>query len=662
MHRLAVSPSCRVPCASCLGCSTRRPAASLQQALDHADKPELLLGGGDATAWPSLHAFLQANARRATPQRVWLEAPAASLDHETLEKLALGGVHGVLVQIEGLGAEMLRALRAGDGERAIADAEALGLATQARIVVRPKTFPIVAPLARRLAPRIVWLEIVRQDWGKPEVAMHPEVVSKLLRIAPNLHFSAHRAGDRGYLPPCALPDVWEQRPVVWRTTFKALTPLAEGAANGTYAACAGCGLRDRCQFADADALDAEARATLAPVAKGPLPWDRPRTAHNPVPASIVRARPKDGDVICTTPWTTMEVVDPDGKVRQCCSTWTRGDRGNIASPGSSLLGVWNGPGFQAARRAMAKKTLDELCLPICSRLHDEKFSERALTIQEGSEPFVANQLLLAEEIARRAEIVRSKPLKLALCPSTYCNYDCIMCDLGRTPRRELPESIWDEVESLLPTLQSLTLLGGEPLANPATMRFLQSFDVARTPDVAIDFVTNGSLLGEKTLRRMSRCTIGDVTVSLNAGTAEAYERVQRGIALEEVHRNIDDLIEFRRNHHRWFGITLSFVVQPAASQTLVAFGEFAHARNLRVRLMALNPEQHEGLDFYSDEATVLRVLADVDRFAAYAERVRPEWLREIGAARAGLLGEASARRRGQPPSVNAGARRLVVLP
>jgi MoaA/NifB/PqqE/SkfB family radical SAM enzyme len=339
----------------------------------------------------------------------------------------------------------------------------------------------------------------------------------------------------------------------------------------------------------------------------------------------------------------MEVVDPDGRVRQCCSTWTEGDRGNVHQ--APLTEIWNGSGYQKARQQMSQAEHRALCNPICSRLHDRKYSETEFRIQTGSERFVENQLRIAEDIAERREIVTSKPLRLALCPSTYCNYDCIMCDLGRTPRRELPESIWEELPAFLPTLQTLTMLGGEPLANPSTMRFLREFDVAKYPDCAIDFVTNGSLLSESVLQRMQRCTLGDITVSLNAGTAEVYERVQRGIEMARVLQNLDALIRFRGTHHRWFGITLSFVVQPASSHTLIAFGELAHARNLRIRLMALNPENHEGLDFYPDAEAVQKVLRDVDAFEAWTRRVRPEWLSETHATRAALAAEAVARTR-----------------
>jgi molybdenum cofactor biosynthesis enzyme MoaA len=293
---------------------------------------------------------------------------------------------------------------------------------------------------------------------------------------------------------------------------------------------------------------------------------------------------------------------------------------------------------------MAGGALDDLCLPICSRLHDRKFEEKRFRIQSGSDVFVKNQLVLAQEIAERKEVLTAMPLRLAICPSTYCNYNCIMCDHGRSPRRDLPESIWEELPRFLPTLQSLTLLGGEPLANPHTWQFLRSFDVDKYPDASLDLVTNGSLLTEHALKHIQRCALGDVTVSFNAGTADAYERVQRGIALDQVMQNLDALIRFRESRPWWFGITLSFVVQPAAAHTLIPFGEIAHARDLRIRLMALNPEHHEGLDFYEDADEVARVLEHVDRFIAWVTEVRPEWLPEVRAARTAVVEEAASRR------------------
>ena len=664
MLRAPVSPGCFPRCPSCEACSPEGREASLETVTGIQGSPEVLLGGGDATRWRHLPELLRRHRKQAPSERtrLWLEAPARALTPSVLAVLRAHGAHGVLVQVEAFGEAMCRALGVADGQRVIANAEELGLATQARLCVRPRTQSILAPLGKALHPRTVWVELASRNTraATPEGAaepaeqapsLSPAAIEQAMLASPNLHFTAHRVSERGYLPPCLLPELWRERPTVWRTTFR-----ERPTANRALSACTECALATRCQWSDPAAVSEEARARAVPVVDPVLPWDRPRATEQAIPDIIVKKR-AGPEVVCVTPWTTMEIVDPDGKVRQCCSTWTVGNRGNLH--GGTLEGVWNGPGYQAARRAMAERTLGALCQPICSRLYDEKFSEKRLKIQSGSDVFVKNQLLLAEEIAERREVLSAHPLKIAICPSTYCNYDCIMCDHGRSPRRELPESIWDELTAYLPTLSSLTLLGGEPLANPLAMKFLRAFDVAKTPDCSVDLVTNGSLLGEQTLKHLRRATLGDVTVSLNAGTPEVYRRVQRGVALETVLSNIDRLIEFRRTHHRYFGITVSFVLQPAASHTLVEFGELARARGLRIRLMALNPENHEGLDFYEDEPQVARVLADTDNFLAYCERVRPEWVSEVRAGRAAVLEEARHRQRtaGREP-----VRRLPIAP
>jgi MoaA/NifB/PqqE/SkfB family radical SAM enzyme len=632
-RRLVVSAACATRCPSCVGCHPGAREATLDEARALEGVSDLFLGGGDATRWPHLATLLAENAARAAPQRIWIEGPAASFTPAVLASLASGRAHGIRVHIEGVGPKMTRLMRVGDGEQVIAAAEALGLAAEARVAVRPKTFPMVVPLARRLRPRRVWLEIIRQDWSGPAVTMPVEAVDQTMLASPNVEFGAHRMSQTGYLPPCVLAKTWSTRTGAWRATLgERPTP------NRALPICEQCALDRRCQWSDVEALTDEARAEARPIANL---RERRRATELPVPEAIVKRRP-EVDVICVTPWTTIEIVDPNGKVRQCCSTWTAGDRGVVL--GSTMLEVWNGPGYQHARRVMATGTVGELCLPICSRLHDRKFEEKRLRIQSGSDVFVKNQLLLADEIAQRKEVLTALPLRLAICPSTYCNYNCIMCDHGRSPRRDLPESIWDELPRFLPTLQSLTLLGGEPLANPHTWRFLRSFDVEKYPDAALDLVTNGSLLTEHALKQIQRCALGDVTISFNAGTAEAYERVQRGVALEQVLANLDALIRFRESRPWWFGVTLSFVIQPAAAHTLIAFGEIAHARDLRIRLMALNPEHHEGLDFYEDPDEVARVLEHVDRFIAWAAEVRPEWLPEVRAARTAVVEEAASRR------------------
>jgi MoaA/NifB/PqqE/SkfB family radical SAM enzyme len=366
--------------------------------------------------------------------------------------------------------------------------------------------------------------------------------------------------------------------------------------------------------------------------------EKPRRARFlPVPEAIVKKRPAGPPVLCVQPWTTLEIVNPDGLARQCCADWTLGARGELGP--QTLEQIWNGPGYQDARRAMCSGDTRSLCASLCPRLHDHASAESTLRILGGSERFVRNQLLMAEDVAERRAVTRAMPLFMSVCPSTYCNANCIMCEHGREPRRDLPEAFWDELPRFLPTLARLTLLGGEPLANPTVWQFLRDVDRERYPDLNLDLITNGSLLTESALALIERAPIGGVTLSLNAGTAEVYERVQRNLAFDTTLANLDALVRFRNASPRWFGITLSAVVQPASAATLVDIAELAHARDLHVRFLPLCVGNITELDFYRDPDEVARLIEHLDRLLAWTERNRPEWRTEVSASRDAILAE-----------------------
>src|SRR6185436_20937697 len=106
--RVTVSPRCARPCPSCAACDPNRPTPSLAEVLRAidavSDDPEVVLGGGDATAWVYLDALL------ASPQvagrRIWVEAPAAAFRPEVLRRLAAAKATGIGVQIEATGPAM----------------------------------------------------------------------------------------------------------------------------------------------------------------------------------------------------------------------------------------------------------------------------------------------------------------------------------------------------------------------------------------------------------------------------------------------------------------------------------------------------------------------------------------------------------------------------
>jgi hypothetical protein len=613
-------------------------APSADEVLRAIDADDVVLGGGNALLWPGLDAFL--SAPRPPARRIWVEAPAAAFTHTALQRLAAAHVTGICVQIEAMG-RGVQLLGVGDGEAVIDSARQLGLATRARVCVRPATFGIVVPLARHLASHDVSLEILRQARGREPVPIPREAVEAALRAAPNVHFAGDRKATGGYLPPCAFPTLYAERPGIWADVLDRTEHP-----NRTLAACADCDLTDRCAFRDGGAVGNQPVTAI----RDPQRVARPVRTVTRDPAVWVR---------CTAPWTTMMQLDPGGDVTQCCSDWTVGTRGDRRR--ASFTAIWNNASYRAARRAMKRGPIESLCLPVCPRLYDEHLASHRPMPTHGSDVFQRNLALLAEDIAEGREEARCMPTTLGFAPSTYCNYDCIMCDHGRTPRRDMPEDAWDELPRFMPTLQTLVLIGGEPLANPQVMRFLRDFDAARWPDAGISLTTNGSLLTESVLKHLDRCTFADVSVSLNAGTPEVYEQVQRGLPLATVLRNLDALVAFRARRPRPFQLRTSFVVQPASAHTLVDFGELTAARGIGIRLLPLTVEPNSALDYYSDPDRVAQVIAHVDHFAAWADATRPAWRGEIASVREAILATHTARQRDPRHGTVATARRLPLI-
>jgi MoaA/NifB/PqqE/SkfB family radical SAM enzyme len=636
-RRILVSASCAKPCPSCFVCTPNGKVASLEQALavvPEADNLPIVLGGGDATKWPDLNAYLEKNAARKEPYHVWVEGPASSFTPPVLEDLAKRGVEGVRVQIEAYGEQMIKHLGVADGEKVIENAEDAGLKTEARLCVRPLTLPIISPLARKLSPRMVWIEILRRDWNKAATTIPAEAIDKALSTTNNAHFSAHRVQGIGYLPPCTMPQTWRSNHRMWQSTFS-----EREKPNEALPICGGCILSTRCQFNDPGALSEATRAEAKPITKEPPVR---RIQESPVPEIIVRKR-RLPEIVCTEPWTTLEMAGHDGNVHQCGGNWTSKLMGNIHD--NTLTEIWNGKPYQEARRVMGANTVGDLCKPICTRLYDGVLSEPRFKIQAGSEIFVKNQLLLAEEIAERKEIITAKPRHMTLCPSSYCNYKCVFCDHGIRPRWDMPDRVWDELHDFLPTLKTLTLLGGEPFASSRVWEFLTTFDTVKYPDVRLDIFTNGALMTDKLLKKIKSSSLGEITISINAGLPDVYETIERGTSsFQDVVNNIDSLIRLRDQYQWWFGITVSLIVMRENAHSLIPFGQLALERNLHIRLVGLlvRRDEDEPYNFYKNPDDVRHVVGQLDQFIEWAKRVgRPDYMQQAMASRDAVLGEAA---------------------
>jgi wyosine [tRNA(Phe)-imidazoG37] synthetase (radical SAM superfamily) len=148
-----------------------------------------------------------------------------------------------------------------------------------------------------------------------------------------------------------------------------------------------------------------------------------------------------------------------------------------------------------------------------------------------------------------------RSLGIDLVPHKICTYDCIYCQIGKTTQKTLIRKeyipvteILEEVKRFLKeetsSIEHLSLSGsGEPTLHSKIESVIGGIKAITSIPVAV--ITNGSLLYEQQVRG-SLLQADIILPSLDAASAEAFEKINRphqGISVDQV---IEGMVEFRR--------------------------------------------------------------------------------------------------------------------
>ena len=148
-----------------------------------------------------------------------------------------------------------------------------------------------------------------------------------------------------------------------------------------------------------------------------------------------------------------------------------------------------------------------------------------------------------------------RSLGIDLVPHKICTYDCIYCQIGKTSEKTLirkeyipVKEILEEVKGFLKEetspIEHLSLSGsGEPTLHSKIESVIGGIKAFTSIPVAV--ITNGSLLYEKEVRE-SLLQADVILPSLDAASAEVFEKINRphsGISVDKV---IEGMTEFRR--------------------------------------------------------------------------------------------------------------------
>lgn len=143
------------------------------------------------------------------------------------------------------------------------------------------------------------------------------------------------------------------------------------------------------------------------------------------------------------------------------------------------------------------------------------------------------------------------PKYLTIETCNNCNARCIMCPKGifGTKQLELMEDalfdkIVEELQQYASWIEMVCLNSdGEPLIDKDICN-----KICKLKKIGIKHVnlsTNGKLLNAKKSEELIEAGIDDIRISIDAFSAETYEKIRRGLKYEEIMRNVLDLINIR---------------------------------------------------------------------------------------------------------------------
>ena len=194
------------------------------------------------------------------------------------------------------------------------------------------------------------------------------------------------------------------------------------------------------------------------------------------------------------------------------------------------------------------------------------------------------------EYRDRQSYLRSLPLSFTIVIGNTCNIRCRHCyqakngeSLLKAPRigRELRR----EFSQFYPYLSTLRLMGGEVFAMDGFGDLLD--DVAAATDRPIVSVcSNGTLIDEAWAEKIVRTPLAHLTVSIDGGTTETYNRIRRGADLNSVLANIERVQKWKRKLGSALPYLSSFfVVMRSNFREIPMYLE--HLRKLEIREVTL---------------------------------------------------------------------------
>lgn len=288
---------------------------------------------------------------------------------------------------------------------------------------------------------------------------------------------------------------------------------------------------------------------------------------------------------CTVPWTRLEERELYGDFLFCC--WINKSLGTIRKDSkTSFLNLWNDPAAIEIRDSYLKSDFFKYCPKDCvgfvnceTGFYDYPQEE----FDTFSNLFRANITKLAKEIQEKKNVLEAKPIRLKLHPTSICNLRCPMCNVHSQAPEETGEAYTNTVYELIPHLNDLNVFGGEPFFCKLSREIIFSDAVKNASQVHISAVTNGTMLNEKMLERLTELRLGQFIFSMDSISPEVFPKIRLGAKYETVMENLQRFVRYRDEKRiRIRNIGLSCAIQKLNFREIPEIVEFCNDLSIGV--------------------------------------------------------------------------------
>ena len=206
--------------------------------------------------------------------------------------------------------------------------------------------------------------------------------------------------------------------------------------------------------------------------------------------------------------------------------------------------------------------------------------------------FLANKILNKLEFLNGKDYVESKPLKLEISLTDRCNLQCLMCLQRTRGCREISEETYREIIGMMPYLEVINWIGGEPFVSP---RLAPLFDEAsRYPRLRQNIITNALLIDESWAEKLAASRTF-LLLSIDGFKKETYEYVRKGARFADLLASLE-YIKKAFAAHQVPGLperlAINFVLMRHNMQDLEYIVDFAYRFKISsIRVSTLFPFQ-----------------------------------------------------------------------